>query len=484
MCSVAVWLALLLLPLFLPATQQHKENRMTEIERLKETFRKNRSTFEADLSQFIAFQTVSADPAFLPHFTACSKWLKAKLQAMGAEVEIWNEEGRPIIFASLPSTKKDAPTLLLYNHYDVQPVDPIQEWQSDPFTLVVEGDILRARGTTDDKGPCLFTLSAVKELIKKELPFNIKILLEGEEEIASGSLIKYCEIKKEALKADYAMIIDLGMREKDVPAIPIGTRGVATLSLSLQGANQDLHSGSYGGMAPNPLQAISELIARLHNDDGSVAVPGFYDSVHMPSEQERAALSLHMDETEWEKEFGQPPVAGEQQFLPLERAGLRPTLEINGIGGGYTGPGIKTVIPREVKAKISCRLVPGQDPQTVAEKVQTFLHANTPKGTSLDVEILKGRGMAFRAQTDSETFLAVEKAMGEVWGGKPERIIEGGSVPIIPVLQEASQSKLLLWGITLPSDRMHAPNENVSFEQLERGFLTLSLAIAFLANLE
>jgi len=412
---------------------------MLQLDSLKERFKAKRKTFEKELKEFISFQTVSADPSYLPHFDTCSKWLEAKLKSMGAVAERWNKEGHPIVFASFSSPKKDAPTLLLYNHYDVQPVDPIEEWESDPFTATVAGDNVRARGVSDDKGQFLFVLSAIEEF--SELPCNIKILIEGEEETASSALIEYCEKKKKDLKADYSMVLDLGMHKKEVPSIAIGTRGVTALSLTLRGANQDLHSGTYGGFAPNPLHAIAELLTTLHKEDGSVAVPGFYDGIKMPSDEERAKLCLSMNEKRWEEEFGQPPVGGEQKFSPLERSGLRPTLEINGISGGYTGPGIKTVIPREAKAKISCRLVPGQN-------------------------------------------LAVEKAMEMVWGKRPKRSAEGGSIPIIPILQEASQSDLISWGVGLPTDRIHAPNENISFEQLERGFLTLSLAIEILGQSE
>jgi len=455
---------------------------MLQIESLKEKFKAKRKTFEKELKEFISFQTVSADPSYLPHFDACSKWLESKLTSMGATVEIWNKEGHPIVFACFSSPKKDAPTLLLYNHYDVQPVDPIEEWESDPFTATVEGDNIRARGVSDDKGQCLFVLSAIEEF--SDLPCNIKVLIEGEEETASAALIEHCEKKKEALKADYSMVLDLGMHKKEVPSVAIGTRGVTALSLSLRGANQDLHSGTYGGIAPNPLHAIAKLLATLHNDDGSVAVPGFYDGIKMPSSEERAKLCLSMDEKRWEEEFGQPPVGGEQKFVPLERSGLRPTLEINGISGGYTGPGIKTVISKEAKAKISCRLVPGQKPEDIAEKIRSFLLENYPKGTSLDVEIIEGKGEAYRTRTESPAFAAVEKAMEKVWGKSPERSAEGGSIPIIPILQEASQSDLICWGVGLPTDKIHAPNENISFGQLERGFLTLSLAIEILGNLK
>jgi len=457
---------------------------MLDIESLKNRFRAKKKALETELKEFIAFQTISADPDYLPHFGACAAWLEKKLISMGAHVEIWNKEGRPIIFAALSSKKEDAPTLLLYNHYDVQPVDPLDEWKSDPFAATIEGETIRGRGVSDDKGQCLFVLSALEEFVQKGLPCNIKFLFEGEEETASTTLIQYCETKKEALQADYSMVIDLGMRERGIAAIPIGTRGVTALSLTLHGINQDLHSGTYGGLAPNPLQAISSLLATLHNADGSVAVPGFYDGVRTLSDKERSELSLSMNEEKWENDFGQPPVGGEQAFSPLERAGVRPTLEINGISGGYTGAGIKTVIPREAKAKISCRLVADQKPEEIAEKVRSFLLEKTPKGTTLDVEILEGKGEAYRARTESPVFLAVEKAMEMVWGKRPEKMAEGGSIPIIPVLQEASQSDLVCWGVTLPSDRIHAPNENISFEQLEQGFLTLSLAIEFLGASE
>ena len=268
------------------------------------------------------------------------------------------------------------------------------------------------------------------------------------------------------------MVIDLGMPSPHTPAITLGTRGLTALTVTVQGPNQDLHSGCFGGIAQNPLHALSSMLAALHKEDGSVAVPEFYDEVTMPKESETKLLALHMDEKEWAKQYGQSPVGGERAFPPYVRSGLRPTLEINGIHGGYGGEGSKTVIPREALAKITCRLVPFQDPKTIAERVKSFLLKITPQGIRTEVVIHKGMGIATRTQISSPAVMALSKAMQEVWGKKPDFILEGGSIPISPLLEEVSKGQLVMWGVGLPSDRCHSPNEHFSLDRLEKGFLT------------
>jgi len=455
-----------------------------DIVSLKEYFQAQKNEVEKQFSTLLSFKTVSADPNMHSEMISCAKWLKKQLQALGGHVEFWESKGPPVVFAAFTSSKKQAPTLLLYAHYDVQPVDPIEEWTSDPFTARKEGDTFFSRGASDDKGHIIYTLLTLKNLTESGLPCHIKIVFEGEEEIASGALTEFCQSKQEELRADYAMVLDLGMRVRDVPVIPMGTRGIAGLHIEVQGPNQDLHSGSHGGAAHNPLIALAHMLAALHDREGRVCVPGFYDDVSELTLEERNDFDLTYDETAWERIFGQKPTGGENKYPLGQRISIRPTLEINGICGGYTGPGIKTIIPKKANAIISCRLVPNQDPIKTANQVKNFLQNQAPEGITARIKILEGMGRAFRAKSASKLFRAIDHAMQAVWNVKPKKILEGGSVPILPLLHEACQGDLIGWGMGLSSDRIHSPDEHFDLRRMEQGFLILTLSIAFLNQSE
>jgi acetylornithine deacetylase/succinyl-diaminopimelate desuccinylase-like protein len=449
----------------------------------KKYFEKNRTSIKEAYTEFLRFPTISADPSALSHQEACATWLEKRLHACGCTVEKWKGDGAPIVFASLRSTKHNAPTVLIYNHYDVQPVDPIDEWTSNPFEPRIEGDIVYARGAQDNKGQCLYGLFALEALCTaQELPCHLKYIIEGEEETGSTSLIQLIGTKKKELSAEYTMVIDAGMRHPEIPAINLGTRGLIALTLTISGTNQDLHSGIEGGLAYNPLHAMASILAALRHPDGSIAIPGFYDEVRMPSSQDLADLSHTFDDTAWEQEFGQPPSGGETAYPHLARNWFRPTLEINGIHGGYGGPGSKTVIPREAIAKITCRLVPDQDPLTTAKKVRAFLLSLAPKGVTVEVSIHKGMGKATRTSSTAQGVKALEKALQLVWNKKPEYILDGASIPIISLLQEASGGEIITWGVGLPTDHIHAPNERFDFKRMERGFISLCMALEFLGE--
>jgi acetylornithine deacetylase/succinyl-diaminopimelate desuccinylase-like protein len=444
----------------------------------KEYFAQHRSTIEKTYVEFLRFPSVSADPAALPHVQACARWLADRLKARGCSVELWEENGYPIVFGSLRSSNPNAPTVLIYHHYDVQPVDPIDEWTSDPFQARIEGQTVYARGAQDNKGQCLYTLCALEALTQLDhLPCHLKFVFEGEEESGSASLIKILPQRREQLKADYALILDSGMRQAQTPAVSLGTRGLTALTVTVTGTKQDLHSGVLGGLAYNPLHALVALLASLRNPDGSIAIPGFYDQVRMPSSEETSHLALTFDEKEFEREYGQPATGGEAAYPPLVRNWLRPTLEINGVHGGYGGAGNKTVIPREALAKISCRLVPDQDPETIAQLVKSFILSHAPRGVTVDVKIHEGGGRATRASDTAPGFKALERAIKTVWNRTPERIFDGASIPIIAYIGEASGAEVITWGVGLPSDLIHAPNEHFDLTRVERGFCTLCLAI-------
>jgi acetylornithine deacetylase/succinyl-diaminopimelate desuccinylase-like protein len=445
----------------------------------KDFFASRRPDIEKTFREFLHFPSVSADPAALPHIQACARWLASRYKALGCSVELWEETGHPIVYASKRSSRPDAPTVLIYHHYDVQPADPLDEWKSDPFQARIEGQTVYARGAQDDKGQCLFSLFALEALTELDtLPCHLKFVVEGEEENGSATLTKILPQKREQLKADYAMIIDAGMRHADVPAISLGTRGLVALTVTVQGSKQDLHSGMMGGLAYNPLHALATLLASLRNPDGSIAIPGFYDQVRATTPEELHRLTLTFDEKEYEQEYGQPPTGGEVHYPPQIRNWLRPTLEINGIHGGYGGAGSKTVIPREAMAKISCRLVPDQDPTAIAQLVKEFIITGAPRGVSVNVAIHEGRGKATRTSDTTPGFLALEQAMKAVWGKSPERILDGASIPIIADIEAVSGAEVITWGVGLPSDLIHAPNEHFDFTRIEQGFCTLCLAIA------
>ena len=449
---------------------------MTSAIDLKKYFQSNRKALVEKFRELLAFQTVSALPSSKSELKSCAKWLEKYLKALGGKVEVWGGKGAPIVFANFPSPNKNAPTVLIYNHYDVQPVDPLEEWAHPPFEAALEGDTVFARGAQDNKGQCLFVLIAL-EAMKGSLPCSVKVLIEGEEENGSSLLSAIAKEKAAQLRADYTMILDVGMRTNTTPAITLGRRGLTSLTHTVRGPNQDLHSGLYGGVAQNPLHALVSMLSSLRNPDGSIAVPGFYDEVKMPSTEETSLLSLDFDERTWEKEFGQSPSGGESSFPPAVRNWLRPTLEINGIHGGYGGEGTKTVIPREASAKISCRLVPHQDPATIAKRVNSFLLKSTPQGITTDVTIHEGMGKATRTSASSLAVKALFNAMESVWNKKPEFILDGASIPISPLLEEVSGGELVMWGLGLPSDRIHAPNEHFSLDRIEKGFLTLCLTL-------
>lgn len=455
----------------------------TTLQWFKDHFRKHHSSIQDEYIEFLRFSSISADPTMRPQLRACANWIADQLKASGCSVELWNSDDAPIVFGSIRSSNPTAPTVLIYNHYDVQPVDPIDEWDSNPFEPKIEGETVFARGAQDNKGQCLYVLRALQALKEfGDLPCHLKFVIEGEEENGSAALINLLPLKQKHLQADYGLVIDAGIRRRDTPAINLGTRGLISLTVTVTGTKHDLHSGLQGGLAYNPLHALVAILSSLRNPDGSIAVPGFYDSVKTPTPSELEHISLAFDEAEWKKEFGQTPTGGETALPPLVRNWLRPTLEINGVHGGYGGKGSKTVIPREALAKISCRLVPDQDPTTIAKLVKACILSRAPQGVSVDVLIHEGGGNATRAYDTTPAFLALEQAMIKVWGKKPERIFDGASIPIISLLGKASGAEVVTWGVGLDTDQIHAPNERFDFSRMEKGFLTLCLAIIEMAN--
>lgn len=446
----------------------------------KEQWKQGQERALNDFFTFLKFKSVSSEPAFKEEMTGCANWLVAHLQQIGFETELWNTAGHPIIYASHLKAGPEQPTLLIYNHYDVQPTDPDNAWNSKPFSPEVRGGEVFARGAQDNKGQCFYVMEALRMLLESDgkLPVNVKLCIEGEEEVGSFSLAKILDEKKKELQADYLAIVDLGIPKPDIPAITLGVRGIVTLEVSVQNSRTDLHSGSHGGLAYNPIHALVEMLAKLRDPSGKIAIPNFYDEV---AEVEKGTISFDFDENEYEALFGMRPTGGETAFTPLERAWIRPTVEINGIIGGYTGMGFKTVISATASAKISCRLVPNQDPQKTGRLVAHFLEKQAPPGITVKTVVYPGGGMAARTDSSSKGIQAFAAAYTEVFGKPCRYILEGASIPIIPELAAASQAEAILLGLGLADDNIHAPNEHFGIDRLEKGALIIARALQLLA---
>lgn len=422
-----------------------------KLEKLKKYFNDFKSEIIADYFTFLNFQSVSSEPQYKQDLLACVDWLKNLIEKMGFNVEIWPTKGHPTIFAYYEKAGPSQPTLLIYNHYDVQPVDPLNLWTSPPFEPTMHNGEVYARGAQDNKGQCYYVLLALKALLARDgtLPINIKLCIEGEEECGSAGLAEILNDKKNELKADYLAIVDLGMEKPNQPAITLGTRGIVTMDVEVHGTHTDLHSGAHGGIVFNPIHALVKLLSSLRDDSGKITIPGFYQDVKTLDDNDKARLSLTFDPHQYEKDFGAVPSGGEQDYSVLERGWLRPTIEINGINGGYSGQGFKTVIPAKASAKVSCRLVPDQDPEVIGRLVGDFLKSQAPKGTKVTVYIHPGNGTAIRGNINSKVVQAFAKAYEEVFKTPCDYIMAGGSIPIITKLTHVCGGEVIMIGLGL-----------------------------------
>jgi acetylornithine deacetylase/succinyl-diaminopimelate desuccinylase-like protein len=361
-----------------------------------------------------------------------------------------------------------APTVLVYGHYDVQPPDPLELWETPPFAPAVREGRLYARGASDDKGQLWAHVAALEGL---EVPVNAKFLVEGEEEIGSPNLLPFVRENREKLKADLVLISDGAMFAPMTPTLTYGLRGLCYLEVRLLGARRDLHSGAFGGVAPNPIQALGWLLARLKDGRGKILIPGFYEKVQPVSEEEKS-LWPSLDEEALKGELGVEELPGEEGYTPLERLWARPTLDPNGIWGGYQGEGSKTVIPKEAGMKLSMRLVPDQDPEEVAGMVEAYLEAILPPGYRLKVLRLHG-GKPVLTDPHSPPMRLMARALEEVWGRPPVYTREGGTIPVVAELKEALSAPIVLLGLGLPDDNLHAPNEKLDLINLEKGIAVI-----------
>lgn len=449
------------------------------LKNLLEFYRKNEKEILVEYFEFLRFKSISSEPEFKEDTLDCAKWLKSYLHTIGFETELWSSEGHPVVYAHHLKAGQDKPTLLIYNHYDVQPVDPLYEWQSPPFEPTIRENQVFARGAQDNKGQCFYTILALKYLLTEynQLPLNIKLCIEGEEECGSTALSKLLKEKASELKADYLAVVDMGIRGPNSPSISLGIRGIVTMDVEVQGSLYDMHSGSNGGLAYNPNHALIQILSTLRHTDGKIAIPGFYDDVIPFSDEDKKKVSWTFDANEYEKVVGAVPSGGESNLLPLERNWIRPTLEINGISGGYQGTGFKTVIPAKASAKISCRLVPGQHPQIIGRLVANFIERSAPPGIQVKVSVHPGGGCAVRSNPDSKVVRAFAQAYTEVFKMPVEFVLEGASIPIITELAQISQSEVVLVGLGLQDDMIHAPNEHFGLDRIEKGFAIIVKAL-------
>ncbi|GAB4439234.1 MAG: dipeptidase [Anaerolineae bacterium] len=431
-------------------------------------------TYLAQLKDLLAIPSVSTLPEHSADMQRAAEWLAAHLRSVGMDrAEVMPTGGHPVVYAEWLNAP-GAPTVLVYGHYDVQPPDPLDEWFSPPFTATERDGDLYARGATDDKGQLFVQVKAVDALLSAEgaLPVNVKFLLEGEEEIGSKHLDSFIEAHRDLLAADVALISDAPVWAIDQPSITYGIRGMTYMEIEVRGPRADLHSGAYGGTVHNPAQALCEIIAALHNPDGSIAVPGFYDRVRPIDEEERAALAkLPWTEAKWRSETGAPKPWGEPGYSFVERLGVRPTLEVNGLSGGFAGAGAKTIIPAKALAKVSCRLVPDQDPDEIYELVRDQVHRLAPDTVEVEVRKLN-RGKPAVMDRNVPAMKAAVAAYKAGFGVEPVFTREGGTIPVVATFRHVLGLPTVMMGYGLPNDNIHSPNEKMTLAMFYKGIQT------------
>jgi acetylornithine deacetylase/succinyl-diaminopimelate desuccinylase-like protein len=447
--------------------------------------RTNRDRFLAELVDFLSIPSVSTQPEHRADVRRAAAWLCERLRAAGfTKAEVMPTVGHPIVYAEWLAAGPRAPTLLIYGHYDVQPPDPLDEWATPPFEPTVVGDDLCARGASDDKGQLYAHVKAAEafKATRDAPPVNVKCIVEGEEEIGSPSLAPFIRDHAELLAADVAVISDSHILDAHTPAIAYALRGLVYVEVAVTGPDHDLHSGVYGGAVLNPVNALCRMIARLQDEDGHIAIPGFYDRVRALDAEERAELAkIPFDRQAWLEEAGVETDWGEAEYTIVERTTARPTLDVNGIWGGYTGSGSKTVLPGQARAKISMRLVPDQDPARIKRLIRDYLAEIAPPQVSVEVRDLhSGDGAIVRR--DSPAMRAAFQAYAEAFGNEPIFIREGGSIPVVATFQQVLGIETILMGFGLPDDRLHSPNEKFHLPNFYKGIATVIRFVELLSR--
>jgi acetylornithine deacetylase/succinyl-diaminopimelate desuccinylase-like protein len=431
----------------------------------------HRRRFVDELVEWVRIPSVSSDPARAADVAKNADHLAAHLETLGAgRVEIWPTAGHPAVFAEWLNAP-GKPTLLVYGHHDVQPVDPLNEWITPPFEPSLRGGRLWGRGVVDDKGQVYIHAKAIESFIKTvgNLPVNLKLIVEGEEEIGSDNLDILLRERAKDLTADFVCVSDTAMFGRGIPSLCVGLRGLAYIEVFVDGPALDLHSGSFGGGVTNPVNALAKMIATLHDDEGRVTVEGFYEHVLPMTDAERKEYAaLPFDEKEWLRSTGAPATTGEKGYTTLERIWARPTLDCCGILGGFQGEGAKTIIPARASAKLSCRLVPDQEPDEIVAKLTAHLERVAPPGVRVRVENLHG-GRPYLAPTDHPVYEVAKRAFSKAFGKPTVFMREGGSIPFVRTIADATGKPCLLMGFGQPDENAHAPNEWLDLENYHLG---------------
>lgn len=434
----------------------------------------HKDRFLEELLELLRIPSISAKSEHKPDMLRCAETVKQRLLEAGADkAEIYETEGHPLVYAE-KIIDPAKPTVLVYGHYDVQPAEPLELWNSGPFEPLIKDGKIFARGSCDDKGQFYMHIKALETLVQTgTLANNIKFCIEGEEEIGSPNLGKFVATHQELLKADCVLISDSAMISLETPSIDIGVRGLSYIQVEVTGPNRDLHSGVYGGAVANPITILSKMIASLHDENNHVSIPGFYGDVAVATEEERKLMALApFNEQDYKNDLGVKELWGEAGFSTNERTGIRPTIELNGIWGGYTGEGAKTVLPSKAYAKISARLVPNQESVKMADLLISYLKNIAPPSVTVDAFLHHG-GEPYMTPIDSLGYQAASKAMETTFGKEPIPVRGGGSIPICSLFEKELGIKIVFMGFGLDSDNLHSPNEKFNLENFYKGIETI-----------
>ncbi len=445
----------------------------------------HRQRFLDELLDFLRIPSISADTKYKEDVLRAAGWLSQELKRIGMDgVEIIPTKGHPVVYAE-KQVSADYPTILVYGHYDVQPPDPLNLWNSPPFEPVIRDEKIWARGSCDDKGQLYMHVKAIESMLAtNQLPCNVKLMFEGEEEVGSSNLGSFLEANKARLGADVILVSDTSIIANDVPSITTGLRGLSYVEVEVTGPNKDLHSGVYGGAVANPVNVLCQMIASLHDENRHITIPGFYEDVDIVPEEERRQMNMApFDEADYKRELNVQDLMGEKGYTTLERTSIRPTLDVNGIWGGYIGEGAKTVLPSKASAKISMRLVPHQDADTITALFTRHFTSIAPPSVRVKVTPHHG-GQAAVTPTDTMEYKAAYKAMEKTFGKAPLPQRSGGSIPIVALFEQVLGVKTVLLGFGLDSDDIHSPNEHYGLFNFYKGIETIPYYFHYYAEMK
>ena len=455
------------------------------MERVVDFINVNRDRYVDELKQYLAIPSISALPQHSDDVRRCADWTAEELKRVGLQnVRIIDTQGHPVVYGDWLGAP-GAPTILFYGHYDVQPVDPVDQWTSPPFEATVRDGEIYARGSADDKGQVFMHIKAVEAHLKQhgKLPLNMKFFIEGEEEVGSVHLDEFVRVHKQELAADVVVISDSPMFDRGIPSICYGLRGLTYFQIDLRGTKTDLHSGSFGGAVANPAMVLAQVLAQMKDRSGRIRIPGFYDDVRELSEAERAEWKrLPFNETRYRKELGAPKLFGETGYSTLERVWARPTFEVNGLLSGFTGDGAKTVLPATAMAKVSMRLVPDQDPTKIGDLFEAYLRKVAPKTVELKITRMHG-GKPWMTEFDNKFVRAAGRAIERGFGKAPVFNREGGSIPVVSTFQEELGVPSVLFGVGLPDENAHAPDERLDLGNFHNGIIASAYLYQEIAEL-